>query len=224
MLTAAATALWLGILTSLSPCPLATNIAAVSFIARGAGRNSRALGAGVAYTLGRACAYLALGALVVSGIFAIPPLASFLGLYMNQVLGPVLVVTGLVLLGAIPLRLSAGFDSEKFKRLGAGGLVGSFLLGVIFALAICPVSAAIFFGSLVPIAVKEGSRFALPAVYGAGTGLPVAGLAVIIAFAAGGIGKWFDRLTKVEKGLRFLTGAVFVLVGIYYALIFIFKV
>jgi cytochrome c-type biogenesis protein len=224
MLTAAATALWLGILTSISPCPLATNIAAVSFIARGAHRPALALAAGLAYTLGRAVTYLALGALVVSGIFAIPPLANFLGRYMNQLLGPILIITGMVLLDLLPVSLPAGIDAQKLKRLGGGGILGSALLGVIFALSLCPVSAALFFGSLIPIAVKEGSRVLAPAIYGVGTGLPVVAFAAIIAFAAGGIGKWFDRLTRIEKWMRVSTGVVFVVVGVYFCLIYVFLV
>jgi len=225
LLLAAATALWLGVLTSISPCPLATNIAAISFIARGMGNARRVLATGVLYTLGRTLTYLILGALLVASLLSIPKVAIFLQTYMNKALGPLLLVVGLILLGVIPLRFAISCGGGKVEKWAqAAGVWGSLPLGMVFALAFCPVSAALFFGSLIPLAVNAGSSVTLPILYGIGTGLPVFAFAVLIGLGAQWVGKAFNKLTVIEKWARGVTGVVFVLVGIYFSLTHVFGV
>jgi cytochrome c-type biogenesis protein len=150
LLVAAGSALWLGILTSISPCPLATNIVAVSFIGRQVGSAGRAFLSALLYTLGRMLTYIGMGAIVVAGLMSIPAVANFLQDYMDKVLGPILLVAGVLLLGSFPLRLP-GFSGDKMRRLAEkGGVWGAIPLGILFALSLCPVSAALFFGSLIP--------------------------------------------------------------------------
>lgn len=216
-------AFWLGILTSLSPCPLATNIAAISFIGRKVGDSHKVLLSGTAYTVGRMLAYLLLAVIVIAGILSIPGISNFLQEYMNKILGPLLILVGLVLLEIIPLRLSGISAGEKSERLARkGGLGGAAALGFIFALSLCPVSAALFFGSLIPLSVKHSSTFLLPSIYGIATGLPVLVFAFVIAFSAGSLGKLFNKMTLIDKWVRRITGVIFVAVGIYYSLIYIF--
>lgn len=225
LILASATALWLGILTSISPCPLATNIAAISFIARGVGSARRVLATGVLYTLGRTLTYLILGALLISSLLSIPEVAMFLQTYMNKALGPLLVVVGLILLDVIPLRFSTSVGGARLERWAqSAGIWGSLPLGMVFALAFCPVSAALFFGSLIPLALNAGSRVALPALYGIGTGLPVFVFAVLVGLGVQWMAKAFDKLTQVETWARRLTGAIFVVVGIYFTLAFLLGV
>jgi len=225
LLIGLASALWLGILTSISPCPLATNIAAMSFIVRGVGSARRVLATGLLYTLGRMLTYLGLGAVLVAGLLAIPEVAMFLQTYMNKILGPLLFVVGLVLLDVIPLRFSASCGSDKIGRWAqSAGLWGSVPLGMVFALAFCPVSAALFFGSLLPLAVAAQSSVLLPSMYGLGTGLPVFVFAVLIGLGAQWVGKVFNKLTQIEKWVRRITGGIFVIVGIYFSLAYIFGV
>jgi cytochrome c biogenesis protein CcdA len=225
LLLAAATALWLGVLTSISPCPLATNIAAISFIARGMGNARRVLATGVLYTLGRSLTYLILGALLVASLLSIPEVAIFLQTYMNKALGPLLLVVGLILLGVVPLRFATSCGGGKVEKWAqAAGVWGSLPLGMVFALAFCPVSAALFFGSLIPLAVNAGSSVTLPALYGIGTGLPVFAFAVLIGLGAQWVGQAFNKLTVIEKWARGVTGVVFILVGIYFSLAHIFAV
>lgn len=212
----AAAALWLGILTSISPCPMTTNIAAVSFIGKNVGKTGRVLTSGAAYTTGRAIAYSVLGALIVAGILSVPGVSFFLQRYMHKLLGPALVVSGILILGIIPLKIGISFDAEKIgRRAERGGLLSAALLGLVFALAFCPVSAAIFFGSLIPLSLKHSSRIVLPLIYGVGTGLPVLFFAFLIATGAGSVGKYYNALKAVELWARRVTGAVFIGAGMY---------
>lgn len=211
-----ASALWLGILTSISPCPLASNIAAVSFVGKGLANPRRVLVAGLAYTLGRALTYVIVGALVVASILSIPSVSFFLQRRMNQVLGPLLILVGVMLLGWIPIRLSApGWSEGLQRRAGNAGVLGAGALGMLFALSFCPVSAGLFFGGLIPLAVGARSSVLLPAVYGVGTGLPVVVFAVLLAVGAHWVGKAFHVLTRIEKAARPATGVIFILAGLY---------
>lgn len=222
---AALSALWLGILTSISPCPLATNVAAVSYLGRRVDRPRLVLGGGLLYTAGRTLAYVALGLLIVIGLLSVPRLSRWLQQHMNQLLGPVLIVTGLLLLGLFRLRgVELGRAGERAQnRLEALGLWGAAPLGALFALSFCPLSAAIFFGSLVPLALERESPVLLPALYGVGTAFPVVLFAVLIAFGARFVGRAFDRMTQVERWARRATGLVFVGVGIYMTLAYTLK-
>lgn len=221
----ALSALWLGILTSISPCPLATNIAAVSFIGRRVGQTRVVFLTGLLYMLGRMLTYVVLGILLVTSILSIPQVSHILQKYMNKVLGPILIFVGMILLELIRVNISGSGLSEKMqKRVEAGGIWGAGLLGVVFALSFCPISAALFFGSLLPLSVKYESGFALPALYGLGTGLPVFLFAVLMAFGAQSVAKAFNRLTQLEWWVRRITGGIFILIGIYYCLVYIFGV
>jgi cytochrome c-type biogenesis protein len=223
LLVSIGTAFWLGILTSISPCPLATNIAAVSYIARQIGSTRRALVSALLYSFGRIIAYVGLGAIVVAGLLSIPAVSNFLQDYMDKILGPLLVLTGLFLLDIIHLNIP-GFQGSGWTRNLAekSGSWGAVLLGCIFALSLCPVSAALFFGSLVPLAVQHKSYVLLPSIYGAGTGLPVVACGLVIAFGAGSLGKFYARLTAIEKWVRLATAIVIIAIGIHFILRYIF--
>lgn len=218
-------ALWLGILTSISPCPLATNIAAISFISRRIGQTRVVFLTGLFYTLGRILTYVVLGILLVTSFLSIPQVSHILQKYMNKLLGPILILVGMILLELIRISVAGSGVSEGMqKRVESLGILGAGLLGVFFALSFCPISAALFFGSLIPLSVKYNSSLALPALYGLGTGLPVFLFAVLIAFGAQSIGKTFNRLTQIEWWVRRVTGVIFILIGIYYCLAYIFDI
>ncbi len=210
-------ALWLGILTSISPCPLASNIAAVSFIVKKIEHPLYVFNSGVFYTLGRVIGYTALGVLITSSLLSIPQTSYFLQHYLNKILGPVLIITGLLLLGVVNMPfLSSSVSVKTAERVKDFGAFGSLLLGVLFALSFCPISAAIFFGSLLPLALKNSSQVVMPSLYGMGTGLPVLGFAVVLAFGVTNLEKIFRQVRVLEYWMKRVTGIVFILVGIYY--------
>ena len=220
---AAASACWLGILTSISPCPLATNIAAISYIGKRVGTPRKVFFSGLLYTLGRMLTYLILGVLIVAGMLSVPDLAYFLQKYMNTFLGPILVLVGMFLLGLIRLNFSVSGISERMQnRAEKYGIWGAGLLGFLFALSFCPISAALFFGSLIPLAVQHESRVLMPTIYGIGTALPVFAFAILVALGARSIGRAFNKLTQIELWARRITGVIFIVVGIYYLSVYVF--
>ena len=222
-LLAGLSAFWLGLLTSISPCPMATNLTAVAYIGGQVGKGRAALIAGGAYVLGRALAYAAVGAIVVIGLLSVPAVANFFSQYMNLVLGPLLILVGMLLLGLLSFNLSTSVGGMGLREKAAkAGPLGALFLGVIFALSFCPISAALFFGSLVPLAVEQGSRVTLPLVYGVATGIPVLVLAVLIAMGSGALGSALDKMATFERWARRVTGGVFIVVGLYLTIRFVF--
>jgi cytochrome c-type biogenesis protein len=215
LLWAAGSALWLGILTSISPCPLATNIAAISYIGRRVDRTRAVLLAGALYTLGRVAAYLGLSLVLVGTALSIPQVSLFLQKYMHLLLGPMLVLVGMFLVGLIQINLSGLGVSERIKqRVDALGVWGALVLGALFALAFCPTSAALFFGNVMA-SVGAGSVVVMPLLYGIGTALPVLGFAVAIALGSQSLGQAFGAVSRFEWWARIGTGVVILLVGLW---------
>lgn len=224
ILSALLSALWLGILTSISPCPMATNIAAVSFIGRRVESPAKVLITGLLYTLGRVLTYVVLGVLLSASILSASSLSHVLQKYMNKFLGPILIVVGMILLNLIQIKTAGKGVSDKFqKRVESWGMCGALLLGIVFAASFCPISAALFFGSLLATAVKVESHVLVPLFYGIGTALPVFGFSLIIAFSSKTLGVAFNRLTAFEKWARNITGVIFILIGVYYSLRYTFE-
>lgn len=221
----ACSALWLGLLTSISPCPLATNIAAISYISRRVGNTRHVFATGLLYTAGRTLAYWGLAMLLVASLLSIPQVAHFMQRWMPLVLGPILIVVGMLLLGLIEVNFGGSGMSESMRqRIDALGIWGALPLGVMFALAFCPTSAALFFGSLVPLALRVNSTVVLPVAYGVGTAVPVLVFALLLATSVRAVGKAYRVLARVEWWARVLTGLVFIGVGIYYSLKYVYQV
>lgn len=218
-------AAWLGVLTAISPCPLATNVAAISFIGRQMGNRLAIFLSGLLYTLGRMVAYLVSGYLVSSGIFASGQVSRFLQNYLNEILGPLLILLGMVLLNLIGEGGSIQLAGEGIQKKAAkNGAFFAFPLGILFALSFCPVSAGLFFGALIPLTVKSNAPLVLPLVYGIGTAIPVVLFAFLIAFSTEMLGKAFKKLNKVEVFVRTATGSIFIIAGIYYCLAHIYGI
>lgn len=216
--------LWMGILTSISPCPLASNIAALSFISYRISQKTIVLISGVLYSLGRSVTYVALSFLIIKAAINIPFLSSFLEKYINKVLGLFLILVGMYLLDLLKMNLPSFVPSEKLQeRADRLGLLGIFILGGLFALALCPVSAAIFFGGLIPLAIKNQSAILLPSIYGIGTGLPVLLFGFLIASGVDYVNHLY-HLGRIDYYARKVTGVVFILIGIYYVLVYIWGV
>ncbi|NLT68103.1 MAG: sulfite exporter TauE/SafE family protein [Acidobacteria bacterium] len=209
-------AFWLGVLTSISPCPLATNVAAISFVARNVGSSQKVLWSGILYSVGRMLVYIVIAVLAVASLLSLPEVSFFLETNMHKIIGPLLIVVGIILLDVLPISFSTSFLSNSVQdRAGRWGIWGSGLLGVVFALSFCPLSAALFFGSLIPLAVDGKSAVLMPSVFGIGTALPVVGFALVIAFGVKSLGKFFDKLTQLEKWVRKATAFIFIAAGLY---------
>jgi len=214
MLVAIGTALWLGLLTSISPCPLATNIAAISYVGRRVEKTRLVLIAGLLYTLGRTVAYVTVAIIVTRSMQMIPGVSMFLQKYMNLAIGPLLIVVGLLLLGVFSVSFGGGMGSGLQSNVDKMGVWGAGLLGIVFALAFCPVSAGLFFGALIPLAVKSNAIL-MSTLYGIGTAVPVIGFSLLIAFAAHRIGEAFKKLTVIELWVRRITAVVMIGIGVY---------
>lgn len=225
ILTLSLSALWLGILTAISPCPLATNIAAISFIGRKAGQKNHVISSGLLYSAGRTIAYVLVGGVITAGMLGSAEVSRFLQKYMNEALGPILILLGLVLLGWIGSGVSMQLGGEKLQeKARENGLLWAAPIGFLFALSFCPVSAGLFFGGLLPLALKHQSSVMLPMVYGIGTSLPVVLFALLMAFGSAYVGKAFNRLTQIELWIRRLAGTAFIFAGLYYCLSHIYGI
>lgn len=216
------TALALGLLTAIAPCPLATNITATAYIAKTINSKKKVILIGVFYTLGRMFSYTLIGAIIYFGASKFQVAKIFQG-NGEKYIGFVLVILGLIMLDIIKLNFIKGVIvsdklSDKFKD---KGLLGSFLLGALFALAFCPYSGALFFGMLMPITIKSG--LLAPIIFSIGTGFPVILFAFVIAFSLEKLGKYFKAITQVEKVMRIVAGITFVVTGLYYINIY-FKI
>jgi cytochrome c biogenesis protein CcdA len=216
-------ALLLGMATTLNPCPLAAGMAAVAFIGRRLGHPRQVFLAGILYGLGGTITYAALALLLLAGIRA-SPLAWLLERYVHQAMGPVLILLGMLLVDLIRLPgVNLKLDEPFHARIERRGLWAALPLGMFFALAMCPASAAVFFGSLFHIAAGHGSWPLLAVAYGLGTALPVVLLAALLAFAAGMVGKVFGILAGVARWAQRLAGTLLILIGVYCSLRYIFE-
>lgn len=239
-------ALYFGVLTSISPCPLATNIAAVSYVGRKVGNPLSVIAAGLLYTLGRCLLYLALAVLIVGTAGSIPAISRWLQQSMHLVLGPIFLVLGIFLVGLVTTSIGGASLSEGMqKRIDALGIWGSLPLGVLFAVSFCPTSAAWFFGLLaimmgtearavtaslgqvglvLPETPPAGHLVVMPLVYGLGTALPVLLVTFILAFSAQYVGRTYNILSKIEWVARQVTGWIFVCLGVVFIFKFVFEV
>jgi len=210
-------ALFLGLITAISPCPMATNIAAVAYVNRRVKERKYAVMTGVLYTLGRMFSYSVLGAVIIVAGLGVSGIASSLQDFGEQVLGPLLIVVGAVMLSIdrIPFGPRGGRLSSIGERVAGWGMIGGFLLGALFALAFCPYSAVLFFGVLIPLALKSSGGVTLPAVYAIGTGLPVLVFGVLISAGVGKVSTWLNAVTRAEKVIRVAVSIIFIGVGIY---------
>jgi cytochrome c biogenesis protein CcdA len=224
LLPAIVEALGLGIWTALQPCPMATNIAAISYLGRRADSPRWVLLAGLLYALGQSLVYVVLAIVLLGSLWA-AHVSVFLQTQGNRLMGPVLVLLGMLFLELLPVAWSGPGVSEKMqKRVDTLGIWAALPLGMFFALAFCPVSAAYFFIALFRLLTSYDSRIILPSVYGVGTALPVVVFAVLVALGARAVGKAFNVLTQTVWWVQRAAGVVCLAIGIHYSLKYIFEI
>ncbi len=207
----------LGVLTSISPCPLATNITAIAYISKKVKTIKNTLLNGLFYTIGRGISYTLLATLIYFGLSSFEISRIFQG-WGDKILGPILIVIGLIMFGVIKISFSVKNKRiENIKeRLATKGYMGSLLLGALFALAFCPYSGVLFFGVLIPLVLKSAESLLLPPLFALGTGLPVIIFSFLIAFSVQKINKLFGVIQKAEKTIRYIVASIFIIVGVYY--------
>jgi len=211
----------LGLMTAISPCPLATNITATAYISKNISDKKKIFLSGIIYFLGRAFSYTTIGLILYFGASKFH-IARFLNQNGEKFLGPLLIIIGLIMLNIIKLNFlgKSNFQEKLSEKFRDKGLLGSFLIGVVFALAFCPYSGALYFGMLIPLTISSAKGLYLPVVFAFGTGLPVILFTYLLAFTVGKVGVFYNKIAKVEKIIRFITGIIFIATGLYYVLIF----
>ena len=214
-------AFFIGLVMTFSPCPLATNITAIAFISKKIGDNRHTLLVGTLYALGRMAAYIGLTALIVYAGLNIQSISLFLQEYGEKLIGPFLLIMGILMLGIvdIPVIGSRGWLQKIELYFGEKGYLGAFLLGVIFALALCPFAAVLFFGMLIPIALKTGDAILVPAVFGIATALPVIIISIVLVSGVNRVSGMMTAVQKNEKWIKWTVATVFIIVGVYYLVI-----
>lgn len=220
--TPALTAFLLGLITAISPCPLATNIAAVGFIGKDIENRRRIFYNGLLYTFGRVVAYTVLGVVLIlvlkegASLFGIQ---RFIGKYGELILGPALLLIGVFMLSGDKLKFpSFGFQGNGEGLARKGGW-GAFLLGMLFAMAFCPTSGVFYFGMLIPMSATAAAGYLLPVLFAVATALPVLIVAWILAFSVQHIGNFYGKMQTVQKWLNRIVGGVFIIIGIYYCVV-----
>ncbi len=214
-------AFFIGLMTAISPCPLATNLTAVAYITQQSEGGRHSLLVGVLYTLGRMAAYVGIAGLIVLLGLNVQAIAQFLQLYGERLLGPLLIVIGVVMLDLVHLPFSLGSsrlqDAKQSvtERLAGMRFIGPFVLGLLFALSFCPFSAVLYFGMLVPLALRAHDPVVVPSVFAIATGLPVVLLSLLLVRGIGTASRAVRRVQVVERWVRLGAGCVFILAGIY---------
>lgn len=214
------TAIVLGLMTAISPCPLATNISAVGFISRDLKDPRRVFTNGLVYTLGRVISYTGLALIIFFGASKMNVSMFFQG-WGEKILGPLMIVIGLFMLDIIKLKLPglSGL-TEKIGERSKGNYWSTLLLGMVFALAFCPYSGVLYFVMLIPITVASASGLYLPILFAIATGLPVIIFAWLLAYAVGNVGKLYNQIKTFELWFRRVVSVAFIGIGIYYVIIF----
>ncbi|MCX6005245.1 MAG: aromatic aminobenezylarsenical efflux permease ArsG family transporter [Chloroflexi bacterium] len=208
----------LGLMATIGPCTMATNIAALAYVGRNLTNRKYAVVTAALYTLGRMFTYTVLGALIIYLGLSIPGVSIFLQDVGEKALGPFLIIIGLLMLFID--KISFGSSGNALSNLGGKvadlGMIGGLPLGAIFALAFCPYSAVLFFAVLLPLALKTAGGVTLPAFFAIGTGLPVLLFGMLLSFGVASISKWVDAISRSEKIIRIIIAIVFICIGIYY--------
>jgi cytochrome c biogenesis protein CcdA len=218
------TALILGLMTAISPCPLATNISAIGFISRDIDNRKRVFANGLIYTLGRAISYTGLALLIYFGASQMNISRLFQG-WGEKLLAPLLIIIGLMMLDVLKIKFT-GFSGlhERIGNEGKGSYWSTLLLGIVFALAFCPYSGVLYFAMLIPITVASASGLYLPLVFALATGLPVIIFAWLLAYSVGSVGKLYNRIKIFELWFRRVVAVLFIGIGIYYLIrLFVFN-
>lgn len=206
----------LGLMTAISPCPLATNITAIGFISKDIENRNRVFLNGLLYTLGRAITYTSIALIIYLEADQFQ-FSGFFQRYGEKFLGPLLIIIGIFMLGIIKINFPGmGKLTSRMENKSSWNYIDAILLGIVFALAFCPYSGVLYFGMLVPMTVSSASGLYLPIIFAIATGIPVIIFAWVLAYTVSGIGNVYKKVKTFEIWFRRVIAILFILVGIYY--------
>jgi len=212
----------LGLMTAISPCPLATNVTAIGFISKDIEKRNKVFYNGLIYTLGRAFSYTALAVVLFYGADQFE-ISGFFQKYGEKFIGPIMIIIGLFMLDVLRVQIPGFFSiTQKMEKKGINTYLDVFLLGAIFALAFCPYSGVLYFGMLIPLTISSGNAFVQPLSFALATGIPVIIFAWLIAFTLSSVGTFYNKIKTFEIWFRRVIAVLFVAVGIYYVIIIYF--
>jgi sulfite exporter TauE/SafE len=212
----------LGLMTAISPCPLATNITAIGFISKDVENQKKVFINGLVYTLGRALSYTLIAVIIFVGADQFK-LSGWFQQYGEKIIGPLLIIIGLFMLDILKIKFPGmSRFTKRFQENGTSNYWEVLLLGVVFALAFCPYSGVLYFGMLIPMTIGSASGLYLPFVFAIATGIPVIIFAWLLAYTVSGVGKLYHRLKTFEIWFRRIISVVFIGIGIYYVIIIYF--
>ncbi|MCU0096891.1 sulfite exporter TauE/SafE family protein [Bacillus cereus] len=199
----------LGIVGTLAPCQLTGNISAITLYSNQSLQKGYAWKHILLFILGKIIAFTTLGLLVW---FLGKEIQQILTLYfpwLRKMMGPLLVLMGLMLAGIIK-----GINFFAFKFIRKQNEIGSFLLGFFFSLAFCPTMFVLFFGTLIPLSFSSNYGYLFPTFFSIGTALPIVILMFIISYL-GLNGALLKKSRKVGKNIQLIAGVLLILVGLY---------
>jgi cytochrome c biogenesis protein CcdA len=214
-------AFFIGLMTAMSPCPMATNITAIAAVSKRIGEKRRTLLVGVSYTLGRAFTYAGIASLIVWAGLSSQSLSLFLQSNGESFIGPFLIVLGILMIAIAKFPVMRGTNKLNAlkENLAGRGYLGGFLLGAVFALAFCPFSAVLFFGMLIPLALAAGDGIMIPSIFAIGTGLPVIIFSIILSHSVSKVAKIIGKIEVIDKWMLRAVSLIFIIVGVYYTFI-----
>ena len=209
----------LGLMTAISPCPLATNISAIGFIGKDIENRNKVFFNGLIYTLGRAVTYTGLAAVIFLGADQLA-LSGWFQQYGEKILGPLLIIMGLFMLGLFKINFPGVSQYiQRYQENGVGSYGEVLFIGILFALAFCPYSGVLYFGMLIPMTLSSGSGLLLPVVFAIATGIPVIIFAWLIAYTVAGVGKLYNGIKVFELWFRRVVALLFMGIGLYYMIV-----
>ncbi|MCD6333442.1 MAG: sulfite exporter TauE/SafE family protein [Bacteroidales bacterium] len=210
------TAFVLGLLTAISPCPLATNITAIGFISKDIESRNRVFFNGLFYTLGRAVTYTILALIIMIGADQFK-LSGWFQQNGEKIVGPLLLIIGLLMLDVLKIKFPGISQfTKRYEKNGVSGYWEVVVMGILFALAFCPYSGVLYFGMLIPMSITSPTGLYLPVVFALATGIPVIIFAWLLAYTVSGVGKLYHRLKMFEIWFRRIIAVLFIGVGLYY--------
>ena len=132
----------------------------------------------------------------------------------QPLLGPVMILVGMMPTGMLNFSIPGVNEQTLRKIVDRFGMWSAFPLGVAFAVAFCPTTAAMFLGMLT-LAAQAKSWIIFSMCFGVSATLPVLVLAGVITSHIRLLSKILQVAQNIDVWMRNLTGILFIVLGIY---------